>query len=345
MARRSPDKSCILLLLVIAVNISCDRSPEVSHQRKIKLSENVWLDMRWIPPGQFLQGSDGEDKSRTMIGGDADSIMLAREGYPEELTCIRSGFWMGRYEITVGQWKVFVNDTGYRSQIEKSGESWGYDPQLERWAMVRGRSWMDPGFGDSISDEMPVCIITWNDAMEFCKWLNEKKHLELQEGFEFRLPTEAEWEYACQGGKENTRYWWGDSFEDGEGRLNLSSPDGVSAEQPHVMWTSTGWKDGFAFASPVGTYGAKGENGFKLSDMAGNISEWCLDNFDNDGPHEEAYFNGTDARVVKGGSFRSGPYLVRCASRSKWDASTSCALVGFRIVLGPGNKAKSKPEG
>jgi len=327
-------QSFIFVVLCILLS-SCDRPAHFKQQKKVELYEDVWLDLNWIPPGQFLLGSDNFDKIQTIADGDADSLILSREGYPEGLTTIRDGFWMGQYEITVGQWKVYTRETGYQTQIEISGKSWGYNPELEKWAMVQGRSWREPGFGDTISNDMPACIITWNDAMGFCSWLNEKKRHEVPAGFEYRLPSEAEWEYACQGGEENTRYWWGNSFEDGKGRLNLSSPDSVSVDQPHVMWTSKGWKDGFAFASPVGAYGAKGENGFGLADMAGNISEWCLDNFDDEGPHKDPYNNGTDNMVIKGGSFRSGPYLVRCASRSKWDANTSCALVGFRVVLGP----------
>jgi formylglycine-generating enzyme required for sulfatase activity len=196
---------------------------------------------------------------------------------------------------------------------EKKGASYG--PQ----GTMIGKSWKDPNFGESPKDNDAVCCITWNDAVAFCEWLTERERKagRLPAGLVVRLPAEAEWEYACRAGTQTT-FWWGDSREDGKGRLNWAGKD-----------------DGYEFVAPVDSYGARGRNGLGLADMLGNVFEWCLDEFDATQAHEECYRGNSNARVVRGGSFSGGPAISRCAYRYRGLSPTdSNCFTGFRVAVG-----------
>ena len=107
-------------------------------------------------------------------------------------------FYMQTTEVTVGQWRVFVRDTGFKTDAETKGNAWIW---IDRAQQLReGYYWDNPGFPQS--DSHPVTCVTWNDAQAFIKWLNEK------EGKTYRLPAEAEWEYACRAGS-TARFNWG----------------------------------------------------------------------------------------------------------------------------------------
>ncbi len=163
-----------------------------------------------------------------------------------------------------------------------------------------------------------MCCVNWNDAVAFCDWLTdrERKAGRLAAGQVVRLPTEAEWEYACRAGTQ-TKFWWGESKEDGDGRLNWG-----------------GKEDGFEFVAPVDAFGGRGRNKFGLADMLGNVHEWCLDEFDAKQPHEECYNGNPGARVLRGGSCYFYPSNVRCASRGSPTPSNSNSDFGFRVVAG-----------
>jgi formylglycine-generating enzyme required for sulfatase activity len=182
---------------------------------------------------------------------------------------------------------------------------------------VDGASWKDPNFGFKLKDNHAVSCISWNDAMAFCAWLNDReaKAGRLPPGYKVRLPTEAEWEYACRAGKQ-TKFWWGETKEGGDNRLN---------------WWGTA--DGFEFVSPVDNYKARGRNKFGLADMLGNVYEWCLDEFDAKQAHEEP-FKGSGARVLRGGSFFGNPGDDRCAFRVSDSPSNSNSRHGFRVGVG-----------
>jgi len=155
--------------------------------------------------------------------------------------------------------------------------------------------------------------------MAFCAWMDEQERSKgrLPAGCKIRLPTEAEWEYACRAGKK-TWFWWGDSKEEGEGRLNWI---GMRRKPPAI--------------APVDHYGARGRNGFGLADMLGNVWEWCLDGFDPNGAHAELWMGSESQRVARGAAFGGGPGLPRCACRESRDPSYSSAVYGFRVACGP----------
>ncbi|MCX6906476.1 MAG: SUMF1/EgtB/PvdO family nonheme iron enzyme, partial [Verrucomicrobia bacterium] len=267
----------------------------------------VGAEMVYVPPGEFMMGSTPEEQAWAVANG-APEKAVKREGEASRKATMKQGFWMGRTEVTVGQWKQFVKETGYATDGEKNGESCVYQGRRKPAARMKGKNWRDPNFGFEPQDNHPVCCVSWNDARAFCEWLmeQERKAGRLARGYAVRLPTEAEWEYACRAGTQ-AKFWWGDTQEDGQGRLNR-----------------TGEADGFEFVSPVDHYGARGRNRFGLADMLGNVWEWCLDETGN--PND---------RELRGGSFGDLAVFVRCADRRAMRMTESDSRFGFRICLGP----------
>jgi formylglycine-generating enzyme required for sulfatase activity len=241
---------------------------------------------------------------------------LKCEGDQPRKAAIKQGFWLGRTEVTVGQWKQFVAATGYVTDGEKKGESHGPVPGASSWRAVKDANWKDPKLSFKMQDNSAVRCISWDDAVAFCNWLNEREQKagRLPQGFKVRLPVEPEWEYACRAGVQ-AKFWWGDSVEDGDKRL---------------IWLAV--KRG-----EVDSYGARGRNKFGLADMLGNVKEWCLDHFDPTGAHEELYIGDPSKRVVRGGSSYNSRTAgnIRCAGRGSAQAATSHCDYGFRICVGP----------
>src|SRR5262249_25679585 len=128
----------------------------------------------------FRMGSPNSDPNRSSPEQPQHEVAFTRDWY------------IGKFEVTVGQFKAFVADNpGYRTEAEKTGE---------------GKTWRDPDFKQG--DDHPVVCVCWNDAQDFCKWLSKKPG-----GRKFRLPFEAEWEYSCRAGT-TTRYYFGDDAKD-----------------------------------------------------------------------------------------------------------------------------------
>ncbi len=147
-----------------------------------------------IPAGKFTMGSPKEEIDRCLkqLEGAAPWVKktLATEG-PEHLVEITQPFYLGATEVTVGQFRQFVDEEGYQ---------------------VGDGRWRNPGFDQT--DPHPVVWVSWNNAVDFCKWLSKK------EGKEYRLPTEAEWEYSCRAAKPGSRYCFGEA----ESRVRQSFP-------------------------------------------------------------------------------------------------------------------------
>ncbi|MCX6906878.1 MAG: SUMF1/EgtB/PvdO family nonheme iron enzyme, partial [Verrucomicrobia bacterium] len=284
----------------------------------LDLGGGVKMELVAIPPGEFMMGSTGVEKAWT--AAQAYCGLPKNEGEAPRKATIKQGFWMGRTEVTMGQWKQFVNATGYKSEVERMSLTvWTYDPTQKKWEGRKGVTWRDPGFGFSMQDNHPVCCVTWNDAVAFCEWLAQREQEAgcLPAGYKIRLPTEAEWEYGCRAGTQ-TKFWWGDSVEDAQGRVN---------------WA--GEEDGFECVHPADHYGARGRNGFGLADMIGNVPESCLDGYDPKGAHEEFYPGSPDARAMRGAAFWHLPGQSRCACRCMVPTSGAWSGYGFRVCLGP----------
>jgi formylglycine-generating enzyme required for sulfatase activity len=233
-------------------------------------------------------------------------------------------FYVGRYEVTVGQFRRFVRETGYRTEAEADGTGgWGYNPATQK---CEGRkphfTWQDGGFAQT--DEHPVVNVSYNDALAFCAWLSDK------EGKKYRLPTEAEWEYACRAGTE-TRYHNGDSPDALHGVARVLDVRGAT-KYGHVHQITT--PPSGPFTAPVGSYRP---NAWGLYDMHGNAWEWCSDWYDEEyygkspvedprGPAEG------NVRVRRGGGWNSYPMYARASFRNYNSAPSRCVNLGFRVV-------------
>ncbi|MCX6900690.1 MAG: formylglycine-generating enzyme family protein [Verrucomicrobia bacterium] len=292
-------------------------SPAAILAQEKTMTTSTGMELVWIPPGDFMMGSTAEERTWALSQGGSSSYVNCEGKQPRKVV-VKQGFSLGKTEVTVGQWKRFAEAAGFLTEGEKNGQSHVPKTSERGWGDVKGANWKDPNFGFKQKDHHPACCISWNDAVAFCAWLTatEKNARKLPQGMVYRLPTEAEWEYACRAGSR-TKFWWGDTMDKGEGRLNWSRKD-----------------DGFAFTGPVDHYGARGRNKFGLADMLGNVREWCLDKFDPAGAHAEYWVGDTPQRVLRGGSFIEHPGDSRCASRVNEYASRSHACYGFRVCCG-----------
>ena len=291
--------------------VGSTKPPQVQPVQSRMIS--LGMELLYIPPGEFLMGSTPEEREWAAANGCGNN-WSKYEGEEPRKTIIRQGFWLGKTEVTVGQWRQFANETKYQTEAEKKG--WGLIAFSE--AVVKGASWRDPKFGFAITDNHPACFISWNDAVAFCAWMTEqeRKNGRLPSGFVVRLPTEAEWEYACRAGTQ-TYFWWGDTKEGGEGRLNR-----------------VGKADGFEFVSPVNFYGDRGQNRFGLADMLGNVAEWCLDGFDPARAHEDCFIDNTAKHVIRGGAHDDSIGMNRCAFRFGFPQNFHNFGSGFRVCCG-----------
>ena len=273
------------------------------------MTTSTGMELVWIPPGEFMLGSTQEEREWAKANGCSQEY-VDREG--QSRAVIKQGFWLGRTELTVGQWKRFVSETGYVTDAEKKGWS------IVGTERVNGACWRDPKFEVQVTDNYPVSCVSWNDSDAFCEWLTEtaKKSNKLSGGMIYRLPTEAEWEYACRAGTQ-TKFWWGDKVSDGLKR---------------AKWKVAG--DKFLVPETVDNFGRDGRNKFGLADMLGNVREWCLDSYDPAGAHGELYLENPARRTLRGGSFNHPAGVTRCAVREHIGTDFSYNSLGFRVCYG-----------
>jgi len=294
-------------------------SPEISNTLCMKLV--------YIPPGQFVMGTPPGEQGR-----DDDE--------EEHEVKITMPFYMGKYEVTRGQFRQFVEATGYRTEAEKDGKGGGgYVADKKAFLLTdRKFSWRETGFPQT--DTHPVVNVSWDDARAFCEWLSRK------EGKEYRLPTEAEWEYSCRAGTR-TRFHGGDSDETLKRVSNVADRSLKDkwnyAELPNPAYRkligdwldAVSWDDGYPFTSPVGQFEA---NGFGLHDMHGNVWEWCHDwhqkEYARDRPADPQGPPSGAHHVFRGGSFSGVARSCRSAFRNvNLGDNRLDYRVGFRVVL------------
>ncbi len=217
-------------------------------------------------------------------------------------------------------------ESGYFSEAERDGTGgWGYEPAIQYFAGRKPEySWRQPGFPQA--ERHPVVNVTWGDAAALCDWLSRR------ESRRYRLPTEAEWEYACRAGSR-TRWHSGD---DAEGLVEVANLFDAACRPlfPQFEKFALAGSDGFAFTAPVGSFRP---NAWGLYDMHGNVWEWCADWYADDyyrhSPLDDpAGPESGELRIRRGGSWHSWPLYVRSAYRN-WNApDTRYVLLGFRVA-------------
>ncbi len=302
-----------------------------SKQIAVDLDGGVKLKMVLVPAGEFMMGS-GESAEAT--------VAFFKKNYGQ--SGLTAGFLQGRApaaprsdheavlpgHVPCHAGPVSPVRQGYRLQDRcRKGESPGangWDPDKKLFALNAKYSWRNVGFEQT--DEHPVVNVSWNDAVAFCKWLSKK------EGKTYRLPTEAEWEYACRAGT-TTRYSSGDDPETLAKVGNVADAAAKAKLFPH--WTEPiKASDGYVFTAPVGKFKP---NAFALYDMHGNAWQWCADWYGAEyyakSPVDDP--TGPDSgsnRVLRGGSWYGGPYFACSATRHGYTPILRLYAIGFRVA-------------
>lgn len=326
--------ACIVLFTMAGTAFGETQEPP--KKLAADLGGGVKMELVLIPAGKFKMGS-GESAEDTAAfvnktyrklfpvdysGLEADFF---KDEHPQHDVSITKPFFLGMHHVTRGQFRQFVEATGHNMDTEQGKKrwAWGWDPDNKEFSFNEKYSWRNAGFKQT--DEHPVVNVTWNDAVAFCKWLSKK------EGQTYRLPTEAEWEYACRAGT-TTRY---DSGDDPEtlGKVNNLVDATAKAKIPDWKYMIRS-SDNYVFTSPVGK---SKPNAFGLCDMHGNAWQWCADWYgaeyyaaspadDPTGPD-----SGRD-RVVRGGTWSFRPLGARSAERNHTEPDGRNCGAGFRVA-------------
>ena len=200
---------CIVLFTMAGTAFSETKEPP--KKLAADLGGGVKLELVLIPAGEFKMGSSESAEATAAFfnktyGKDLVQADWFKDEHPQHRVRITKPFYLGTYHVTRGQFRQFVADTAYKTDAEKGERpgAYGWNPDKKEFGFNEKYSWRNAGFEQS--DEHPVVNVSWNDAVAFCKWLSKK------EGKTYRLPTEAEWEYACRAGT-TTRYYSGDDPE------------------------------------------------------------------------------------------------------------------------------------
>jgi formylglycine-generating enzyme required for sulfatase activity len=255
-------------------------------------AEKTPLDMVKIKGGSFVMGSPSSEQGRDDDEGQTKVAV--------------DDFYIGAHEVTVGDFKEFVKSTNYKTTAERNGHSVVFTVNSE-FADRQGINWQNPGYTQE--DNQPVVHVSWFDAVEYCNWRSRQENykpvytvtrgnVRIDAGANgYRLPTEAEWEYACRAGTA-TAYNTGTAIDNR--RANFL--------------------DAFQFKmTPVGRYSP---NAWGLYDMHGNVLELC----------QNFYQEGVAMRSTRGGFWLSNGQQIRSAYRSAVDPGYSYVVLGFRLA-------------
>ena len=261
-------------------------------------------DLVALPAGAFLMGAAD------------DEVGAADAEYPQTQISVPP-FALGKFEVTRGEFAAFIDASHYKP----SGRCWGL-ASSGKFDFIDGNDWRDPGFDQS--DRDPVVCVSADDAMAYAKWLSRVS------GKTYRLPSEAEWEYAARGGTTAATPW-GDDEADVCANSNIADE---AAARHFQGWKSVACDDGHVFTAPVGSFAA---NPFGLFDMLGNVKEWVADcwNEDLEGiePSAKARRSGNcDMRAVRGSAWDGLPTDNRSAFREGNNRPTAYFNYGFRVA-------------
>jgi formylglycine-generating enzyme required for sulfatase activity/mannose-6-phosphate isomerase-like protein (cupin superfamily) len=345
-----------------------DRAANAALEKKYGLTRLQWettnsigMSLVEIPKGKFMMGSSdaGDDQAKV-------------DERPQHEVVITKPFFIGRYPVTVGEFRKFVNahpKKKYQTEGQRGKGSTGLDLKTGKVETRPEFTWDDPGI--PTSDWHPVSCVSHGDAVAFCEWLSKR------ENRRYRLPTEAEWEYVCRAGS-TTRYYNGDAIDglpdianvgdqslrakwelkvDQPIELTLVVQDGADYKIPFPLpkgsklpMNAAPWDDEEPFVSAVGR---RLGNGFGVCDMLGQVGEWCRDWYsptyyaqsprhDPQGPGTPPKVNsfpiqnvGLELRVLRGGVWLDAPTDCRSADRQTTlrHPAQSAADIGFRVVL------------
>lgn len=301
-------------------------------------TQTVPYGMTAVPSGTFHMGQADED------------ITSSKINMNKQVTI--GGFYMDETEITNNEYRQFMhaylgnpNDPAGGQGIADTSSVWTREAAMEQlypdtmvWINDFAHHMGDPMtqyyYMHPAFDEYPVVGITWTAAQEFCKWRTDHMNTwrtDPEQGLaanpNYRLPSEAEWEYASRGGRDMAKYPWGGPYlRNGKGCALANFKPG----------RGNYYDDGFQYTSPVGAYFA---NDYGLYDMAGNVAEWCEDAFHPASfpivwDLNPTYFDKNERRkVIRGGSWKDVAFYVETGTRNYEYQDTSRSFIGFRCVM------------
>ena len=320
------------------------RYVQVDKDRESKVDFSIDL----TPPGfVFVEGGS--------------YMMGSNDGYSNEKpvhNVTLSPFCLAKHELTVAEFRAFVNATGYQTTAELEGSAYGIKDG--NWGWQNGFNWKNPGF--SQSDQHPVTCISWYDAISYCNWRSQNEGLSPAYNIDksrkdanngnssdnykwtvslvpgakgYRLPSEAEWEYAARSRGMNYKYAWGN---DEKPYIRGSKAANVADEssKKQINWADyfSGYDDGYVYTAPVGSFAANDLGAF---DMGGNVWEWCWDWYDS-GYYAKSQSSDPigagsgSSRLVRGGCWDNGPESLRVCDRNGFNPNYRNSYVGVRLV-------------
>ena len=256
-----------------------------------------------VPSGSFEMGAPQSEAGQHFNEGPVHRVTI---GYP---------IAVGVHEVTRGELARFVSATGH----SMGNACWERDGA---WKERSGRHWKSPGF--SQTDDHPVVCVSWEDAQAYVRWLSGRT------GEDYRLPSEAEWEYVARAGTRTARYWG----EGESGQCRYANGTDPTALPYNSGWTMVDCDDGHYWTAPVGSYEA---NPFGLHDLLGNVWEWtedCWNDSYRGAPRDgSAWTSGDcDRRVLRGGSWDGDPWALRSANRNSIGTGVRIDDAGFRVA-------------
>lgn len=277
-----------------------------------------------IPGGSFQMGS---------TDGDSDE-------QPVHAVTV-SDFYLGKHEVTVKEFRKFVQAAGYVTDAEKQGGAYVYDENL-RWEKKLDANWGNPYFNQD--DDHPVVCVSWNDAVAYCNWRSRQDNLTPAYTISdstvncdisangYRLPTEAEWEYAARSGSKGYKYSWGNGDPTRSKGGNIADESAKTKFSDWTIWE--GYNDGYIYTAPVDKFG---ENDFGICNLSGNAWEWCWDWYDDNYYANSANQNPKgpsegNLRVLRGGSWSINQHYVRAVYRDRAAPFNASVHAGFRLA-------------
>jgi len=318
-------------------------------------SNSLGMQMIRIQPGEYIRGSIKGDHLRKNHPLSAGGVGY-HDSRPRHRVKLTVPFEFAATEVAVGQFRKFVEDTGYKTSAETNGVgavqflSEVKEEGVEQFGTRPECTWKNPGFPQA--DNHAVVCVSWKDAVAFCQWLSQKEKVK------YRLPTEGEWEYAARAGV-TTSYLGGNSASTVYAFGNVADATleqvipGMTLRQ-RIKDLEPGKGDGHAYTAPIASLKP---NPWGIYDTHGNVWEWCSDKYDAGhyqkitkghinhddpntlplitdpkGPEDTPNHKYGDWRVMRGGAWVTGPLSSRCASKSYGEAGDAFCYTGFRVV-------------
>jgi formylglycine-generating enzyme len=272
-----------------------------------------------VQAGTFIMGSTAAETTREEFPS-----YYADNERPQHSVTFTREFALGHFVVTQGEFAAFIRDSGY----EPASGCHFYNATNGRFVLDQKGNWQNPGFAQS--NQHPAVCVSHDDAQRYVQWLSRKT------GKSYRLPTEAEWEYAARAGTATTRFW-GDGSEEACNFANVRDFTAVEALNWNLGNKNDVFqcRDGYVHTAPVGSFRP---NRFGLYDMLGNVSQWTEDCYRDsyiDAPVDGSAVTSGDckSRVVRGGAWDISPRFLRSATRNWSPTVNRINLLGFRVGM------------